>query len=705
MKWYKLPLLLLIILISFTQPNSITAENLSQRLLIMFAESHDQKITQEQLISSYDGTIIERIPSLNAVAAEIPTHQLDKLTNNQAIKYIEQDHIVTVKSQTYPPLMTNVPTAPNQLGAPELEPESSVNINSTQLLFSPVSTMSTNWIDWGTEKIKAPQAWQQQLTGQGVKVAVIDTGIAAHPDLQIKKGVSFTDYTDSYEDDNGHGTHVAGTIAAGANRNGLKGISPDVELYAIKVLDKEGNGFHSTIIKGIEWAIEQNVDIINISVGGTDSSVFLEVALSKAYNDNGILIVGAAGNSGNTVEFPASYSSVIAVGATDHNDDRAQFSAHGDTLELVAPGVRVKSTDLNNKYKTMDGTSMAAPHVTGMLALLKQAQPSLSNEQLRTLIKDYTKDLGVLGEDSEYGFGRIEFPAQVEIELPPTPPTQPENVNLQKNKTEITLSWEHQTETTFYIYRDGKKIQEVTNEFFFTEQLTEGTYTYELTTVNEHQLESNKTVPSKITIEKQMIETTEDPKPTVEEDPEPITKTISDTAAKYTDVKETDWFMSPLHHLQSENLSGGYPDGTFRPNQYVTRAELAVFLGRVLQLNGTRRITVFPDVSESMYAAGFIQSAYESKLISGYPDGTFQPNQILTREEVAVFLTRAFLLKKQTPTLFPDVDPNHYTFQSIQLVVAEEIAFGYPDGTFKPKQGVTRAELVTFLSRAIIKFQ
>lgn len=687
MKWYKMPLLLLIILINFTQPNLITAENHFQRVLIMFAESYDQPIIQEQLISSYDGTIIEWIPSLNTVAAEIPTDQLDQLTNHHAIKYIEQDHVVSLQSSlSYPPLPTTRSVAPYQLVAWESVTDHSLNTNSTELLLTPVSATSTRWTDWGTEKIKATQAWQQwELTGQGVKVAVIDTGIAPHPDLQITKGVSFITNSDSYEDDNGHGTHVAGIIAAGHNPNGLRGVAPDVELYAIKVLDKEGNGYHSTIIKGIEWAIEENIDIINLSVGGTESSELLKAALDKANNDHGIIIVAAAGNNGNhntedsTVEFPASYETVIAVGATDTNDNRGRFSAYGNDLELAAPGVRIKSTYLNNSYETRDGTSMAAPHVTGMLALLKQAQPSLSNEQLRIQIRDYTKDLGAEGKDPQYGFGRIEFPVQIEIERPPN---QPEDINLEKNNSEITLSWKHPTETLFNIYRNGEKIQKINNEFFFTEHLNEGTYSYELTAINKYELESTKTEPSTIT----------------------MPKTTSDTANDYSDVTETDWFLPALHQLQLASIISGYPDGTFRPQQNVTRAELAAMLGRVLQLDNTQRETVFPDVEASLYASGFIQSAFEKQLINGYPDGTFQPQRTVTREEVAVFLARAFPLEKQTTTQFPDVDPNHYTYQSIQLVLGEEIAQGYPSGHFKPKQAVTRAELVTLLSRATSKF-
>lgn len=632
MKWVKL-LLLFFLLAGFAKPSTSLAEEKFQRALIMFEETIDLELIKEN-----NGSIIEELPSIKSVSAFIPKDRFEPLKANEAIKYIEEDKVVSVQ---------------------------------------------TNWVDWGTEKIGAPKAWINDLTGRGIKVAVIDTGIAKHPDLNIKKGISFVPYTKSFEDDHGHGTHVAGVIGAGKNPQGLKGVAPDVELYAIKVLDKEGQGYHSDVIKGIEWAVEQEIDIINLSVGGSEGSIFLEEALKKAYEDHNMLIVAAAGNNGhtlgkgNTVEYPAKYPSVIAVAATDRFDQRASFSAHGLEVELAAPGVRIQSTYLGNGYALLNGTSMAAPHVTAMLALLKQAQPSKTNKELRMMIQNYTIDLGTPGKDSLFGYGRINFPTALEIELQPPVDVKYEQ-NTENNERTIMLTWNHSTATTFYIYRNNQKIAEVVDQYSFTDKITNGSYIFEITAVNKDGLESSR---SKVYIESD----------------------YGITANLYSDVIVSNWFISSLHQLQQEKIIGGYPDGTFKPNRAVTRAELAAMIGRTLKLDGTKRQTVFPDVHQQLFASGFIQTAQEIGLITGYPDGTFRPNNPVTREEVAVFMTRAFHLTKTTNDSFPDVDPKHYTFSAIQRTVGEGIATGYPDGTYRPKQAVTRAELTTFLARALNK--
>ncbi len=635
MKWLKIPLLLLLIVVSFAGARNTFADEQLQRVLIMFETTIDQ-----QLIEQNNGSIIEELPAINSVSALLPKNSIEVLQANKAIKYIEEDKPVSLQSY---------------------------------------------WSDWGTEKIAAQNAWTHHLTGQGVKVAVIDTGIAPHPDLNIKKGVSFVNYTKSAADDHGHGTHVAGIIAAGQQTQGLKGIAPDVELYAIKVLDKNGNGYHSDVIQGIQWAIEHEIDIINLSIGGFESSTFLEEALNEAYEEHNILIVAAAGNNGqlrakgNTVDYPAKYASVIAVAATDNQDRHPIFSSHGVEVELAAPGVSIQSTHLDGGYVALDGTSMAAPHVTAMLALLKQAQPSKTNKELRKMIQGYTVDLGLPGKDSLFGYGRISFPEQIQLEAPR--PSPPKNLKVEKKleneKVLLTLTWEHEEATTFFIYRNQQKIAEVTDQFFYTdEKITSGPITYEITAINEAGSESAKTVMF------------------VESD-------YAATANLYSDVNVSDWYISALHQLQSKKLIGGYPDGTFKPNHPVTRAELIVMIGRSLNIAGTKRATIYSDVNEQFFASGFIQTGQEIGLISGYPDGTFHPNHPVTREEAAVFLTRAFHLTQATTQSFPDLDPNHYTFSAILRTVGEGIATGYPDGTYHPKEAVTRAELATFLARAL----
>ncbi|MFD1991584.1 S8 family peptidase [Paenibacillus nicotianae] len=234
----------------------------------------------------------------------------------------------------------------------------------------------------GVEMIQAPQVWDT-TKGAGITIAILDTGCDTdHPDLQgrISRGRNFTDDDQSnperYEDYNGHGTHVAGTIAAIQNNTGVVGVAPEVNLLIGKVLNKDGSGQIDWIIKGIEYAIEQKVDIISMSLGGPDDVPELHEAIQKAVNNN-ILVICAAGNEGdndsNTDEYgyPGYYNEVISVGAINLNRQSSEFSNSNNEVDLVAPGESILSTYLDGKYATLSGTSMATPHVSGAMALIK----------------------------------------------------------------------------------------------------------------------------------------------------------------------------------------------------------------------------------------------------------------------------------------------------------------------------------------------
>ncbi|MBU5437607.1 S8 family serine peptidase [Tissierella sp. MSJ-40] len=270
-------------------------------------------------------------------------------------------------------------------------------------------------IPWGISKVQATNAHQNGHTGNGIKVAVLDSGIDAnHEDLNVRGGYSV--FNDSpYYDGNGHGTHVAGTIAALNNSVGVVGVAYDAELYAVKVLNSQGSGSLSGIAKGLEWAIQNNMNIINMSLGSSQPSDILKQWCDLAYN-SGILVVAAAGNSGNssgtgdTVGYPAKYASVMAVASTDSNDRRASTSSTGPTVEISAPGVSIYSTIPNNRYGNMSGTSMASPHVAGAAALVWKANPSLNNQQLRQRLVSTAK---YLGNSNHYGAGLVQVSAAI----------------------------------------------------------------------------------------------------------------------------------------------------------------------------------------------------------------------------------------------------------------------------------------------------
>jgi subtilisin len=288
---------------------------------------------------------------------------------------------------------------------------------------------------WGVTHIFADIAHRAGNKGAGIRVAILDTGIDyTHKDLagNYIGGHDFVFDDDNPIDDNflSHGTHVAGIVAA-KKRNrahvagivavGKKndidvyGVAPEAKILAVKVLDGAGFGTADWIIAGIEWAVANGADVINMSFRGPDSQG-LRDACDMARRA-GVLLVAAGGNSvagGGTVWFPAAYDSVIAVTATDRSDVPGRFSPIGDKLELAAPGVDIYSTVAGGGYATLSGTSQAAAHVTGAAALYLRsntrdlnADGLVDSEDVRLLLQDTAIDLGVAGRDPIFGYGLV----------------------------------------------------------------------------------------------------------------------------------------------------------------------------------------------------------------------------------------------------------------------------------------------------------
>ncbi|HVA65959.1 MAG TPA: S8 family peptidase [Elusimicrobiota bacterium] len=229
-----------------------------------------------------------------------------------------------------------------------------------------------NRITWNVARVDAPAAWNY-TQGDGVKVAVIDTGIDyTHPDLSMNVAGGYNAITGSglragYKDDNGHGTHVAGIIAADGER--LVGVAPHAKLYAVKVLSADGSGDLSDVIKGVIWTANEHIPVANMSLGTDKPSEALEQAVEYAAFE-GTVIVAAAGNaSGGPVSYPGAYPYAIAVAASDSNNKLAPFSSVGPQVAFIAPGQDILSAWLHGGYANISGTSMAAPHVTGLVAL------------------------------------------------------------------------------------------------------------------------------------------------------------------------------------------------------------------------------------------------------------------------------------------------------------------------------------------------
>jgi subtilisin family serine protease len=320
--------------------NNSYADSNDSRKIVVFKENKGH-VDKDIILKKHGAIKVKDIKGTDAVVVRVSSDS--SLSKEPGVEYIEDDVIVSIsKVKEESPSKKPKPKDIQEIEQPE-QPE--------------------EIIPWGIQYVGAPEIWETNC-GEGLKVAVIDTGVDVdHPDLfgNIKGGTNTISRKGSYDDDNGHGTHVAGIIAAVDNEIGVVGVVPEADLYAIKALDSYGNGYVSDIIEGIQWCIENDIDIINMSFGLTSDSQLLHESVIEAF-DVGIEMVAAAGNNyGGACEYPAAYDEVVAVGAVDVNGSIAEFSAI-DGVAVWAPGVEVYSTYVDSDYKNLDGTSMATPH-------------------------------------------------------------------------------------------------------------------------------------------------------------------------------------------------------------------------------------------------------------------------------------------------------------------------------------------------------
>lgn len=268
--------------------------------------------------------------------------------------------------------------------------------------------------EWHLAKIQAFQAWQATTGSSNVVVAILDSGANMNqPDLagRLLPGYDFVNGTASVTDDFGHGTAVCGTVAADGNNGlGVAGVAYGCSVMPVKVMDSSGFAAYSTIASGIKFAVDNGARVINLSIAGSDASATLQQAIDYAWSNN-VVVVAAAGNAAtNTPMYPAACNHVLGVSATAADDSLAYFSSYGSYVQISAPGTMIWTTqsDTNHPYGAWQGTSFASPVVAGVAALVISANPTLSNDQVVSLLEQSADDLGAPGYDPYFGYGRVD---------------------------------------------------------------------------------------------------------------------------------------------------------------------------------------------------------------------------------------------------------------------------------------------------------
>lgn len=265
---------------------------------------------------------------------------------------------------------------------------------------------------WALSKIQAPGAWDINQGSSEITIAILDTGISAdHPDLKNKltTGWNVVDNNADLTDLHGHGTLMAGIAAAQTNNLiGMSGVAINSKIMMVRICNNaEGWAYSSSIAKGIIYAADHGAKVISISFGGSSPSVTIQNAINYAYA-KGVFITASAGNNGDTnLNYPAANLNVVSVGATSSNDQKASWSNYGSWIDLTSPGVSIYSTNHDNSYSFVSGTSPATPHVAGVAALLLSINNNLTPTQIESYLTQYSDDLGAAGKDDIFGFGRL----------------------------------------------------------------------------------------------------------------------------------------------------------------------------------------------------------------------------------------------------------------------------------------------------------
>lgn len=397
-------------------------------VVVVFQEQPASRVAsgsglREDVVHAYGGVVTETFDVLPAVAATVPAGAVPVLSSHPAVAIVERDEPVRLGGAVSAPR-----AAADATGDP--------GANET--------------VPWGVRRVQADAVHDDGTNGNGVVVAVLDSGVDGdHPDLvdSYVGGVDVVANGSDPADAHGHGTFVAGVVAGADDGSGVVGVAPGVSIFDVRVLNGSLVGTPSDLVAGVERAVEgpdgevgtdDDADVILMSLASFVGPESLKAALDAAYEEHGVVVVAAAGNTGeldypDTVTFPGRYAEVVAVGAVDREDERPSWSGAGPHLELVAPGVSVRSTARGGGYVRLDGTSVAAPHVAGVAALVLDSRvPPVADHdgdgdwgalEVRERLRLTARDLGPEGPDDDFGHGLVDALAATGEPRANEPPT------------------------------------------------------------------------------------------------------------------------------------------------------------------------------------------------------------------------------------------------------------------------------------------
>lgn len=576
---------------------------------------------------------------------------------------------------------------------------------------------------WYLSRIDLPKAWDITKGSADVTIAVLDTGIKAdHPEFRgrLLPGYDFVNHDADPSDDNGHGTLVAGIIAASPNQSGIVGIDLNAKILPVKVSNRQGNGSVIDAVSGIYYAIERGADVINMSYSSYEYSEVEATAIAEAHS-KGIVLVAAAGNDGgDNWSYPASYKEVISVASTNNRDEPSTFSNSGDFIDLAAPGEDIIGPSYMGGYQVGSGTSFSAPIVSGIAGLILAEHRDWNPAQIEWAMELTGANIVAGNWNPNYGFGRVNAYGALTVQLPSladeSPDTSEKAEPIDVNQV-VTDRINMPMDDDWYTFDISKQADVTIQLSNFAEYLNvvgilfkkDGGQLVESQVIDDYDSGENETYSVRLDAGTYYLVVYDfyNHWSTEEYQLEILAPSL---AQEDSDDQDTPIFPDIVNHWARVNIEKlarqgfifGYPDGSFGPNDMINRASTATLIGRVLGLQpDPEAIQVFSDVPSNHWASGYIGAVTKAGIMIGDENGLFQPDSQLTREEMAAVLVRVFQLTGTSTKTFSDVSAKSWSYPYVEKLVANNIAYGYPDGTFRPRNSITRAEFATMVERGL----
>lgn len=536
-----------------------------------------------------------------------------------------------------------------------------------------------------------PPVIKKLIGAQSSIIAVIDSGAIEHEDFCDNILYSLgADYREGMElpiDTNGHGTHVTGIIAA-CEQNGV-GITgaiggAEIDVIPLKVLGANGLTDDFALAKAVQTAIKYEVDVINISIAGKGITEVFEKEIRKALS-LGIPVVAAAGNGNESTEnvYPANIPGVITVAGVNQYNKKVPRSNFGWEVDISAPGFEILSSYLSPSYMKITGTSMATPYVSSVIAYYKQINPELDFIQIRSLLAKHALDLGGKGYDIYTGAGLVQFSRSMDglrnIEWLNLKENQPV-----ENKSSLVLGFSRELiGKTVVVFKDERLFKTVDVD----EMLEEVSLNETKFTLHDNQLEAVVVDTGNQVLDHTMISV--------------VNSNVKVNTGEFIDVPQNHWAFEEISAATQSKLVNGYPNGSFKPSENISRRQSMMMLNRLFAGQQPTSLSIpFKDVTLTTSGILAILTGSEYGYIKG-TNGYFYPEKKLTRGQMALILARALELPDNTsinhPYPFKDVPQKAEYYKAVQTLSNLGIITKQP--YYRPNETINRAQFAAMLIR------